>query len=451
MDVLRKAAALVLVVLSALTACAADRYQRVTIVHTNDLHGHVEKAPAMAAVAQRARAANPHTLFLDAGDCITGTPISTLYQGRPIFEIISLMGYDAVAIGNHEFDHGWPLLREFQELCDPPLLCANARDPEGRAFGDAPYRVFELGGVRVGVIGLVTEQVPTLTVKKASAGCTFGDPIAAARELVPKVRKECDVVVLLTHVGVEHDAALAGAVEGIDLIVGGHSHTELKEPLEVNGTRIVQASSYGRRVGIVELYWDREDRRLTNVQGHLVKIDPRTMPNAPLVKKAVDAWESKVAERVSIVIGRADRKMGRKALRSALERIYRDVLETDFGYQNTGGIRADLAAGEISVRDVWTILPFDNTLVRMRLKGEQLTKYMRGRLGDRFDPEREYVIGTNSYVGDQQKKYFGTHDVPVEDTGLMMRDVVEKWVRENGGFARRAKTTTPAGGNGKGE
>jgi 2',3'-cyclic-nucleotide 2'-phosphodiesterase (5'-nucleotidase family) len=342
-----------------------------------------------------------------------------------------------VAVGNHEFDHGWEMLHELREVCDPPLLCANAKDPDGKAFGDAAWMVFDLDGVRVGVIGLVTEKVPEMTQKKAAAGCSFEDPVAVARRLVPEVRERCDVVVLLTHLGVEEDAALAGAVKGIDLIVGGHSHTELKEPLVVDGTRVVQAASYGRRVGILDLYWDTAEKRLSNVQGHLVRIDADAMPNAPSVKRLVDAWESRVAERMDVVIGKTARDLRQKDLRTLIERIYRDVLGTDFGYQNLHGVRSEIPKGDVTVRHVWTALPFDNTLVKLRLKGSQLTKYMRSKLGDRIEEDREYVIGTNSYVGDQQEKYFRVQGVPVEDTGNMMRDVVVGWVKANGGFEPR--------------
>ncbi len=437
---IRRSLLLALLLVTALTACASGpRLRRVRIVHTNDLHGHVERAAAVAAVAAAEREKDPNLLFLDAGDCISGTPLSTIYKGRPIFEIMSTMGYDAVAVGNHEYDHGWQLIEEFREIARFPLLCANARSPTGALLGDAPSRVFEVAGVRVGVLGLITEQVPRLTVTSASAGCTFEDPIEAARRLVPELRKRSDVVVLLTHLGVEADAALAGAVPGIDLIVGGHSHTELRQALEVGSTRIVQAKCYGERVGIVDLVWDADEGRITQFDARLVTIDPETMPSAARVRELVAAWESKVDDQVATVIGRAARRLDKKRLRRAIEHIYKELLGTDLGFQNTGGIRATIEPGDIRIRDVWTVLPFDNTLVRVTLKGSQLSDYARRQIGARFDPEASYTIATNSYVSDQQKTYFRVTDAPVEDTGLLMRDEVVAWVREHGGF-------TPGGG-----
>jgi 5'-nucleotidase/UDP-sugar diphosphatase len=436
---LRRSLTLAMLTVVALSACASapQKRQRVRIVHTNDLHGHVERAAAVTAVANQQRSEEPNTLFLDGGDCISGTPISTVFKGRPIFEIMSAMGYDAAAVGNHEYDHGWALIEEFRELATFPLLCANARSPEGKLLADDEYRVLQAGDVRVGVIGLITKSVPTLTQKKCSAGCTFEDPIDAARRLVPIVREKADVVVLLTHCGVEVDAAIAGAVDGIDLIVGGHSHTELKTALEVNGARIVQAKCYFERVGIVDFVWDPETGKIAEFSSRLVAIDADAMPNDQRVKELVETWEEKVDAQVSEVIGSSG-GLSKKQLRSGIERIYKTRLDCDFGYQNMGGIRALIEPGEIQIRDVWTVLPFDNTLVKLSLPGDKLYKYARRQLGKRFDPKATYTIATNSYVADQQEKYFGVTDAKVEDTGLLMRDEVVKWVRENGGFELRS-------------
>ncbi len=435
---LRKGLGAIALAALALAACASAPPGpiRLTIVHTNDLHGHVENFAAVAAAARQEEERNPRTLFLDAGDCISGTPVSTLFKGRPIFEIMNLMGYDAAALGNHEFDHGWPLIAEFRELAAFPLLCANAKDPEGALLGDLPYQVFDLQGVKVGVIGIITADVPTLTQTSATKGCSFERAVDAAKRLVPEVRPKCDILVLLTHCGVEVDAAIAGAVPGIDLIVGGHTHTELKEPLvgAVHGTRIVQARSYGTRVGVVEIEWDPDARRVGYLRGRLIEIDRETMPNDADVQRVVDAWEARVSDQVDHVIGKTGGRLSKERLRGVLERIYVDLTGADFGYQNLAGIRSVIEPGEITIREVWETLPFDNELVKLRLRGDQLPAFMRKQLGAKLDPAKDYVVATNSYVADQQKKYFGTETAPVEDTGLLLRDAVVDWVREHRGF-----------------
>jgi 2',3'-cyclic-nucleotide 2'-phosphodiesterase (5'-nucleotidase family) len=416
---------------------------RLTIVHTNDLHAHLENFAAVSQIARDERARNPNTLFLDAGDCITGTPVSTVFQGLPIFEVMNAMRYDAGILGNHEWDHGWQKVHEFVAKAEHPLLCANAKDPSGRPFGDGPSKVFDVGGVKVGVIGLVTADVPTLTAKKASEGCTFEEPLDVARRLVPEMRKHADVVVLLTHCGVEVDAAVAGAVPGIDLVVGGHSHTKLEKELSIQGARVVQSWEHGKCVGVIDLTWDAAAKRIGDFRSRLVAVQGRDLPRDPAVQKVVDGWMEKVAP-MEEVIGKAPTDLSKRQLRPLIERIYREAAGADFGYQNAGGIRSELKAGDITVADVVTILPFDNTIVKLRLRGKQVPEFNRRELGEKFDPGRDYVFATNSYVADQREKYFGAKDAPVEDTKLLMRDVVIDWVRRHGGFAAGNEPAPPA-------
>lgn len=357
-----------------------------------------------------------------------------------MFEILTVMGYDAGTIGNHEFDHGWRKIEKFRALAGFPLLNANAFDEDGKSFGDEPYHVFTTGGVRVGVIGLLSDDMATLTTKDNWGRCKVRSPLKTAKDLVPEVRKQCDVLVLLTHVGVEGDVAIAGAVPGIDLIVGGHSHTELREPIWVacgeKKVPVVQAYRYGERVGIVDFDWDPSAKSVRDLHGRLVAIDPAKMPNATDVKQVCDLWAKKAAEQVDLteIIGRSAEKLTKAKLRVALERIYAEVLKADFGYQNLHGVRADIPAGDIRVEDIWRVLPFENTLVTFRLKGDQVPAYAKRQLGAGFDASREYVFATNSYAADQMRKYFGVSGVPVEKPGLSMRQTVVDWVRAHKGF-----------------
>jgi 5'-nucleotidase / UDP-sugar diphosphatase len=432
--------ALLVLALLAAPAPAEDRPPaappvRLTIVHTNDLHGHVEHFAAVAQVAKQERARNPNTLFLDAGDCITGTAVSTVFEGTPVFDVMNAMGYDAGTIGNHEFDHGWEKVHGFRELARHPLVCANALDPDGKPFGDAPYVVLDCGGVRVGVVGLLTGGLAGATTEQATEGVRVETPIKAARRLVPEVRTKADLVVLLTHCGIEEDAALAGSVPGIDIVVGGHSHTSIPRELVIqpHGTRVVQAGCYGRRVGVVDLAFDRTAKAVTSFAFRVVEVEGKALPGDPAVQKAVDGWQEKVRS-LEEVIGRADRDLGKKALRPLLERIFRDTAGADLGYQNAQGIRNVVRAGEIRALDVFSVLPFENTLVKVRVKGARLPEALQKELGAAFDPAKEYVIATDSFVGDHRDRYLGGKGGAVEDTGLKTRDVVLAWVRRHGGF-----------------
>ncbi|MCG3135152.1 MAG: hypothetical protein HMLKMBBP_02658 [Planctomycetes bacterium] len=426
--------------------------KRFTIVHTNDLHGHIETFPAVKGLADRARAANPgRTLWIDAGDCITGTPVSTLWQGGPVFELMNRMKLDLGCLGNHEYDHGWQRVHELVAIAEEPRLCANVTDPDGKPFGDGATRVVSVDGVRFGFLGLMAGDLRRLTSKKATEGCKVEEPLDAAKRLVPELRTQCDILVLVTHVGVQNDAAIAGAVPGIDLIVGGHSHTKLEPAIQVNGTWIVQAHEYGKVVGVAELGWDPAIRRVTSFSDRLLPTDGKDVPRDAAMQKAVDEWQAKAETVVGEVVGRTPEELSKKELRPLIEAMYADALGCDFGFQNTGGIRDVVRAGEIRVRDVWNVLPFDNTMIRIKVPGAKLTEYQQRRLGAKLDPARTYTIATNSYVGDHMREHLGSDGHEVEDTGLLMRDVAVNWVRQHGGFDPRGKPLAPGAAPGTSE
>src|SRR5688572_12630740 len=173
---------------------AGPREDTVLLFHTNDLHGHVEMLPTLSGLVKAERTKRRDVLWLDAGDQISGTPVSSMYQGTPVFALTGLAGVDASCLGNHEFDHGFARIAKFREAAPYPLLCANARSPEGELLADAEWTVLPVDGVRVGVIGLLTEKTPAMTVKKGNEGVRFEAAKAALRRLVPVVRKECDLL-----------------------------------------------------------------------------------------------------------------------------------------------------------------------------------------------------------------------------------------------------------------
>jgi len=280
------------------------------IIHTNDIHAHllpyvdskgetVGGAGARAAVIARLRGgagaspaggATPRVLLLDAGDVFQGTPLYNAFRGIPDYRSMSLMHYDAGAFGNHELDDGPAWWLHARAQAKFPILTANvfvsgdsawaaslapvgkelrkgarwiggARVPDSaplRHIAD-PYRILDVDGLKVAILGLTTGDIYSIVSRPRNGGVAVADPIAVAGVLVPELRKKADLVVALTHLGVDEDRALARRVPGIDLIVGGHSHTFLWEPVLVpnrnangySGTMIVQAGRWGERVGRV--------------------------------------------------------------------------------------------------------------------------------------------------------------------------------------------------------
>jgi 2',3'-cyclic-nucleotide 2'-phosphodiesterase (5'-nucleotidase family) len=410
---------------------------RLVVLHTNDIHSHLlpdrEGRGGLARIGgyvEQVRAREDHVLFLDAGDAVGGTPVSSVFTGRPIFHVMSVMGIDALAVGNHEFDHGWKRIDDYREIATFPLLCANATAPERRRIGDADWTRFEIGGLKIGVIGVITEVTPEITVAGATDGVTFEKPADAVRRLLPEVRAASDIVILLAHLGHDEECALAREVRGIDLVVGGHSHTVVKEPVREKETVVLQAGGFGHYVGRVEIAFDVERRRIIRIEGELVEVNAK-LPVSARVRDAVETWEEKVAEQVDVVVGRAKRRLDRDALRDLIEETFRTALATDIGFQNSGGIRAELTAGDIRIRDLWNVLPFDNTLVAVRVKGSKLPAWATNRMGD-VNPDGFYTVATSSFVAGHADRYFPDGIEGMTDSGRGIRRVFIEAVRRAG-------------------
>jgi 2',3'-cyclic-nucleotide 2'-phosphodiesterase (5'-nucleotidase family) len=432
MGPLRRVAAAALLLAALLPAsCAAGPSEgRVLLFHTNDIHGHIERLPTLAGLVKAERERRRDVLWLDAGDHVSGTPVSTVFQGTPVFSVTSLAGVDASCLGNHEFDHGWERIAKFREAATFPLLCANARSPEGELIADAEWTVFPVGPVRVGVIGLVTEKTPSMTIRKGNEGVRFEPAREALERLVPVVRPKCDLLVALTHVGYDEDLELARSVKGVDVIVGGHSHTDLPGPVQVGDTVVVQAGCYAMRLGRLELVVDLDRRRVAKWEGRPVVVEPDSQPRDPVVAGAVAELEKKVAATVDVVVGRAARDLDRDALRDLAERAFRETLGADLGLQNDGGVRSVVRKGPVTVRALWETFPFDNTLVKVRVRGARLPERLAKRIGT-VDPDRIYTVATNSFVVDHLDKYVPGAEPDPEDTGLPARDAVVDWVRKH--------------------
>ncbi|MPY91050.1 MAG: hypothetical protein GEU99_24445 [Luteitalea sp.] len=241
-----------------------------TLLHTNDLHGSIvypgepRGIAKIATLARRIRKEMPHVLLLDGGDIIHGTAAEKLFEGQPVIAAMNAAGYDAAAAGNHEFDWGQRIARNAIAAADFPVLSANVVDaPSGEPWGGLQrFIVREAGGVRIAIFGLTTQRTPEIQWPRTIEGVDFRDAVEAARALVPRLREieRADVVVALTHLGVETDRELAASVPGIDVILGGHSHTRLDQQVWVGETLIAQTGSAARHLGRVDLLVRRDDK-----------------------------------------------------------------------------------------------------------------------------------------------------------------------------------------------
>lgn len=363
------------------------------LLHTNDIHAAV--APRVTPTGLRggfaaldgqvrqirAEAGPENVLLLDGGDLMTGGPASeTVWEDVPggaLFTLMGQVGYDAWTLGNHELDGGLPPLEAGISLLPFPTLCSNLRTDRDRPLfrGVKPWTVLERGGLTIGVVGLMTRELGRVLSPSRLDGLALHDPIDQARAAVEVLDARTDLVVVLSHQGVDDDRRLAEAVGGIDVIVGGHSHTRLDAPLRVGGARIVQAGAYLQELGRLDL-WVRPDGVVTD-EYHLLPLDAGGPPASPEVEDlltrldvAVDAtwgevlatlatpWESAYGQESNVGDWLTDR--------------LREATGADLAVLNSGGIRQGQAAGPLTLGDLRAIYPFDNPVATFRLDGAGL-------------------------------------------------------------------------------
>ena len=429
---------LVVVALLCGVAHAFAATDTLVVLHTNDFHGYIsadgDRAAGLARIAayfKQERQRNSNVLALDAGDCVSGTPVSTLFQGRPIYEVMTAAGYDASALGNHEFDYGWREILNYRDLADFPLLSANARDPQGQLIADAASVQMDVGPLRVGIIGLTTEDTRRITITAGNEGVSFDGEVSSVRRQVKTLRDEVDLLLLLSHAGHGADSVIAATIDGIDLIVSGHSHTLLKRPQFVRQTAIVRVGAYTSHLGHVSILRDRDTGDVT-VEGFAIPAAELPAED-PEVAALVAAWEARVSKLVDVSIGHTERSWNKRDMYTLVEYILQQHAKADAGFYNEGGIRNLLFEGEITARHLWNIEPFGNHLAVVRILGKNVVGQLAWRFkqqGKSIDPERLYTIATNSFVVEDARRetLVGvTESVEIADT--LIRDILIDYVR----------------------
>jgi 5'-nucleotidase/UDP-sugar diphosphatase len=378
-------------VLSLLVAGAgfgwAGQEARLRILYVNDFHGYAEPhrpvgSPEavggiayLAAEVNRLRVGQP-TLLLAAGDMIQGNQWANFFQGASVLRVMNTLGFDALVVGNHEFDFGLEVLKQRIGEAAFPVLGANVEGlPQVR-----PYVLKEIEGRKVLIIGVVTEDTPVMTHPRNVAGLAFLPPGATIQRILDAYSPKADLVIVLSHLGLPADRKLAQQVKGIHLIVGGHTHTRIDQPMKVNGTWIVQAWEHGKVLGCLDLIISKGGIRLP--EGRLIDINPGSEPVkeiSALVEEAsrrVKAEQEEViGEALADLVGQGARQQETN-LGYLLTEILRNETGSDLAVLNGGGIRADIPQGPIRVRQVMDVLPFDNFPVVLRLSGREIKEVL---------------------------------------------------------------------------
>ncbi len=483
-------------------AAAPPATEKVTILYSNDFHAAVEPMTAtwlvdqppiggiraFAGWIQMMRHTQPNVFLFDSGDLFTGQAISFLSRGQALIEMGRTIGFDAACLGNHEFDYGLPAAESYMNGEPFPVLSANLfYKSDGRPFAK-PYAIVERNGIKVGVIGIFGPDAASATLRSTWDTLEVRDPVPILQKLAPELRRQTDLVVVLAHEGetgpmqsdaeahpevqrdFNRDKAVAAAVPGIDVFVGGHAHRGIEVPWvsPVTGTIIVQTYGRGTTLGVLHLTLDRATHRVVGHQGALVRVMDGVFPTPPKVEAVVKKWEDESERSGKEIIARTSTHFtrnydGESTLGDLITDAMRWRTGAQIAFENAGGIRGDLPLGAIRRYDAISAFPFINTDVEMELTGENIRSILEQSLtlktgmlqlaglrvtydlrrpeihrlvsvevgGQPLDDQRVYKVVATSFIaqgGDHYRAFL--EGANVHDTGELLCDVLTAYARQ---------------------
>lgn len=422
------------------TSCAeaGDSCKTFTLLHTNDNHGRfwenkygeygmAARKTVIDAIRSEVSQSGGEVLLLSGGDINTGVPESDLQDAKPDFIGMNAIGYDAMAVGNHEFDNPLSVVEMQRELANFPMLAANIYDKAtGKRYFDA-YKIFTLNGVNIAVIGLTTEDTVKIGNPEFISGLTFTDPTTEIKKVIAEIKQagSADIIFATTHMGhyqeanygsnAPGDVTMARALEvgDLQLVVGGHSqnpvcmepdgnkYAEFKvgdacKPDQQNGTYIVQAHEWGKYVGRADFEYFNDELHLVsyklipinlkekNEADERVLIGEAIIPDNDLLE-ALRSYQEEGQEQLSEVIattatfldGTRDNVRSQQTnLGHLLATAQATKVNADIGVMNSGGVRASIDIGDISYKDVLTVQPFGNSITKSVMTGTLITQYL---------------------------------------------------------------------------
>ena len=397
----------VIFIVSILAACSPQAENpppggSLTIIHMNDTHGRAQADPYISELAKGLRANGENVLVLDAGDRLHGQTATNLTKGETMAEVMNAAGYSAMVTGNHDYAFGITRLLELSEMMNFPLLAANVRYNGSYVF--ERYRIFSMDGFTVGLFGLATPETVTSSDPRSMAGLEFENPAATAAEMAALLQSEnCDIIIALTHLGNdsltaedEKSDAIA-AIPGVDVVIDGHSHA-----LEENGRReagklVAQAGEYARQIGIIEITLENGNVTAT---ARVIDVSDTELAADEAVIAKIAAGEEKVAGITSVIVGHTpvelvgDRESVRTGDTNLANLITDSMLHAtgaDIAFIGGGSIRAGIEAGDITMGDVLTVLPYANLLVTVELSGADVLEILEHGVSLYPEPEGQFI------------------------------------------------------------
>jgi 5'-nucleotidase/UDP-sugar diphosphatase len=427
---------LLAVSLLAATPLAAE-IRSLTILHVNDLHARISPLDNhnggfafLATAIQKERAGCHDCILLSAGDLVQGSPVSTIFHGQPVFEIGNLLGFDAATLGNHDFDYGWMQARKFVQTARYPMVSSNVVNAGGQLFAPKPYVILTVNGLRVAVIGAMTDSLHSLSTPKLLEEWHTLPVFETTRKYAAELRGKSDLIVLLAHITGEEEMRFLNSAPEIPVLVTGHIHRGIEQAASQDGRVMVRVKSYGEELGRLDLKVDTEKKAPVSWTWKRIPIDSTKLEPSAKVARVVKHWEDEVTARVDQPLAVSTKKFTKLEVKRLIEHALRDQTGADFAWMNLGGVRDLVPEGQLLVRHVWNIMPFDNRVLIGTFKGRDLPPMV---VGDRkVDPDREYTLAVSDYTAENQDtaENFRTTGLKFPNDVGLMRDLMLDWFRK---------------------
>ena len=377
---------------------------KLTILHSNDMHGdflpkqigphEVGGLPRLSGYIKKVRAEKENVLYAIAGDMFRGSIIDSEYLGLSTIDLVNILRPDVTTVGNHEVDYGLAHLLFLEKCARFPIINANLFVTMNGARLFMPYLNIDVGGMRILFIGILTEEILASTKQEKIIG-TFIDLKEAAREIgviCDNYRTvKTDLTVLLTHIGFDMDKKLAEVLDpdwGVNLIIGGHSHTFMRQPAVVNGIPIVQVGTGTRVIGQFDLQYDREKKELLDLRWHCVPINEQTAPKDEVMEELLDSYRSETDKKYKRVVCHWARKLThpKREQETEMGNLYADAIQTDSSFDimmvGSGSIRKKELGPVLEYQDMVENTPFDDAIWMLEVTGAQFRRIVKHLMRD---------------------------------------------------------------------
>lgn len=415
----------------ALYSCknGAETAREFVIISTNDIHAQIDRFPQLAAFIQQKRAESEEVIVVDAGDRFSGNPYvdNAIEKGEPIIQLMNKVGFEVACMGNHDFDYGQKVLKKRFSEANFPVICANINSEESRLGQMLPYEMIEKGGLKFCFLSLIetgANHIPATNPANLE-NISFRYFKDVAKEY-KQLESDCDVMIGLTHLGFANDSLLALVMPEFDVIVGGHSHTVIRDPRVINGVLVTQTGSNLNYVGVTTLKF--EGKKLIDKSYSLISLKDfggADQEVALMVQEINNRPEFKK------VLGEAtiDLKFKENVASLMTDAMCRAV-GADFAFYNKGGVRLNsIPQGPITMEMVYKIEPFANYIVRHKWTLPQMKEFILKDYNRGKDKDKRYI---NYFISDG--KYEIIRDNRGDGVDVKFYDKRGELLKDNGKF-----------------